>query len=179
MNPATVGSTCRSLFDGLRRLAAASALLVGAGCAPYVDGSSAINSIFDDATRLPTTYLDSDSEWRLELLLERDFPAGTATAKLVDYVIGAGGECMENGISDSAEDVEIHVCTHESFSYGLFGISNAVAYYEVFNKWILFMRSIDESISHIDARIQVEVNRLEESEYEERLESQNASESSQ
>ncbi len=166
MNAATVGSTCRSPFDGLRRLAAASAFLVGAGCALDVGESSAINSIFDEATRRPISYWVEDSQLRMAPLLERNFPAGTATSDFVDYVIGAGGECTQDVDSKPTDDAETYVCTHESYSYGIIGIYGVVmAYHEIANRWTIFIRSLDGIISSVEPSIKIKVTNLHESSY--------------
>ncbi len=179
MKAAWARSSCRSLLQWPRMAAVAMSLFAVAGCATHVAGSSAINSIFDEATRRGISYYEGNAEQRIEALLLRDFPDGATTDEFVDHVTVAGGECLQDAILKPEADVVIDVCTYESHNYGVLGFTGALVYLEILNKWVIFVRSKGGVILSIEPSVKLYLTHLEESEYIERLDAQNAAELSQ
>ncbi len=175
----SVGSAVRRLSNGLRRTAVLGALLTVAGCISFIGQSTGVHNIFHDATRRPIPFWEEESQLRMEQILARDFPTGTAAAEFVDHVIGAGGECLDEGAVESVQYADTYVCTYESYSYSELRKIGIEVLDEYFYQWLITVLSKDGVVLSYNTNVNISITRLERSEYIERLDAQIAAESFQ
>ena len=172
-------ASCRNLFQGSRRHVVAVALLTVAGCISFIGQSTGVHNIFHEATRRPIPFWEEESRLRMEQILDRDLPVGTAAANFVDYVTGVGGECLYEGAAESVQYADTYLCTYESYSYSELRKIGIEVLDEYFYQWLITVLSKDGVVLSYNTNVNISITRLERSEYIERLDAQIAAESFQ
>lgn len=99
--------------------------------------STVINNLFDAAIRRPVRSYFYSPPQRAEILLARQFPAGSPASALTDYIESVGGACSTR--SPAAIEIRferIH-CTYQNVTYSVREKSYFSQYYESLDTWLV------------------------------------------
>lgn len=154
------------------------ALLVASCAVWFVPESSSRGHVFDDAVRGVTQFDEEYARRRVDELLRRRFPVGTALDEVVGHIEDAGGICSRPERLATYAEVESTICAYASdtyFAWAYMGMGRPT-YQLAKNEWTVLVGHSNGVIQEYVVKGGLDLIYLNREEYMEGLDQQRAEE---